>query len=170
MDLVASTKSNVKDSLPSSYVRVFINEELAFKTGVKPHTATPYINLSHEYFLRDWTKSKIDFVVMDSVGGDHDIIIGAVTLELRELFSKNSQTTRYFQPSRCTISQPLLIRLCITITTTDGFLCRVGKGAVDYVSHYFSNPSTSISSLVSFLFPRYSFHVTFVDETSYDAC
>lgn len=93
---VTKEKERSKEAaLPSSYVRVFINDELVLRTGVKPFSAAPYINMESEYFLRSWLEARIHFVVMDSIEGDHDVVIGGVTLELRELLSKTSQSTRY---------------------------------------------------------------------------
>lgn len=81
--------------LPSSFCRVYFNDERKLQTVVKPLSAAPFFNVAGEQFCADWTGCEVTFVVMDAREGHQDVIIGMVTLELRELFSKSSQSTKY---------------------------------------------------------------------------
>lgn len=62
-----SNKSRQDSSnTPSTYAQVFVNDELVFKTRLKRLNTSPYINARTEVFCRDWTRTRVDVVVLDA--------------------------------------------------------------------------------------------------------
>nr|XP_019044279.1 hypothetical protein I302_07563 [Kwoniella bestiolae CBS 10118]OCF23209.1 hypothetical protein I302_07563 [Kwoniella bestiolae CBS 10118] len=81
---------------PSSYCEVHLNDKLIYRTRTKQVTPLPYFNAVSERFVRDWTESKVVFVVRDERNREHDPILGLVVIPLKEAFRTRSQFTRWF--------------------------------------------------------------------------
>ncbi|WWD03589.1 hypothetical protein V865_001643 [Kwoniella europaea PYCC6329] len=81
---------------PSSYCEVHLNDKLIYRTRTKQVTPLPYFNAVSERFVRDWTESKVVFVVRDERNREHDPILGLVAIPLKEAFKTRSQFTRWF--------------------------------------------------------------------------
>ncbi|OCF61231.1 hypothetical protein L486_00877 [Kwoniella mangroviensis CBS 10435] len=81
---------------PSSYCEVHLNDKLIYRTRTKQVTPLPYFNAVSERFVRDWTESKVVFVVRDERNREHDPILGIVVIPLKEAFKTRSQFTRWF--------------------------------------------------------------------------
>ncbi|KAL4247548.1 hypothetical protein ABKN59_007359 [Abortiporus biennis] len=84
------------EGLPSSYCEISLNDELVYKTRVKPITSTPMFNAGTERFVRDWRKAHIAVAVKDSRLRENDAILGVVMLKLPELLINASQLTRFY--------------------------------------------------------------------------
>ncbi|KAI5475845.1 hypothetical protein MNV49_000809, partial [Pseudohyphozyma bogoriensis] len=89
--------SGRKRSLPSSYCAVFLNDEKAFQTRVKPLSSNPYFNAGSEAICPDWLTSTLTVAVMESRDRDHDRILGLVSLDLKDLLSQRCQWTRWYR-------------------------------------------------------------------------
>lgn len=59
-------------------------------------TSKPFFNCGTERFVRDWTKTKIMVVVRDSRLREEDPILGVISLNLSEVFTNCSQTSRFY--------------------------------------------------------------------------
>ncbi|THH27196.1 hypothetical protein EUX98_g6993 [Antrodiella citrinella] len=84
------------EGLPSSYCEISLNDELVYKTRVKPITSSPMFNAGTERFVRDWRSSHVTVAVKDSRMRENDAILGVVMLKLSELFINASQITRFY--------------------------------------------------------------------------
>ncbi|KZV63998.1 hypothetical protein PENSPDRAFT_757538 [Peniophora sp. CONT] len=84
------------DALPSSYCTISLNDEMIYKTRVKPITSSPIFNAGTEKFVTDWRTSHIAVKVMDSRVRENDAVLGIVFLKLSELFVNASQLTRVY--------------------------------------------------------------------------
>ncbi|SGY85199.1 BQ5605_C009g05745 [Microbotryum silenes-dioicae] len=82
-------------STPSSYCVVYLNAEKLYQTRVKPLSAQPYVNAGSEAFCRDWTRARIDIAVMDARDREADVLIGFISLQLRDIFATRSQVTKW---------------------------------------------------------------------------
>ncbi|GEM11235.1 C2 domain protein [Rhodotorula toruloides] len=90
------TKAVRQAELPSSYVQAFVNDEMIFRTRLKPFSSAPYFNGGSEAFLRDWTNANISFAVMDYRNRDHDVLAGYVSINLGEVLSETSQLSKWY--------------------------------------------------------------------------
>lgn len=59
-----------------------LNDELVYKTRVKPITSSPMFNAGTERFVRDWRKSHVTIAVKDSRMRENDAILGVVMLKV----------------------------------------------------------------------------------------
>ncbi|EIW72275.1 hypothetical protein TREMEDRAFT_70665 [Tremella mesenterica DSM 1558] len=94
-DVVNRTSEENPDP-PSAYVEVHLNDQVVYRTRTKEVTPEPYYNAVSERFVRNWTSSRIKFVVRDSRDREHDPIIGLVSLPLPKALSERSQITRWY--------------------------------------------------------------------------
>ena len=60
-----------------------LNDELVYKTRVKPITSSPMFNAGTERFVRDWRTSHVTVAVKDSRMRENDAILGVVMLKVR---------------------------------------------------------------------------------------
>ncbi|CDZ98821.1 Ca2-dependent lipid-binding protein CLB1/vesicle protein vp115/Granuphilin A, contains C2 domain [Phaffia rhodozyma] len=81
---------------PSAYIELFINEELATKTRVRQYTSMPFFVTLSEHFVRNWKDAHVQMVVRDASWYEQDPILGVVTLDLIDLFTKSSEVTKMF--------------------------------------------------------------------------
>ncbi|KAJ3154200.1 hypothetical protein HDU86_004744 [Geranomyces michiganensis] len=89
LDLILRPKD--KDGIyPSPYVNVYVNDQLAFKTRIKHDNPSPVWAFSKEFFIRDWTRTIIRYVVKDGRQHEHDPVIGVVVCRLADVFAKSS--------------------------------------------------------------------------------
>ncbi|KAH8101754.1 hypothetical protein BXZ70DRAFT_1071093 [Cristinia sonorae] len=84
------------EGLPSSYCEISLNDELVYKTRVKPITSSPMFNAGTERFVRDWRKAHVTVAVKDSRLRENDAILGVVMLKLSDLLVNASQITRFY--------------------------------------------------------------------------
>ncbi|KAI0037069.1 hypothetical protein K488DRAFT_39722 [Vararia minispora EC-137] len=82
--------------LPSSYCTISLNDELIYKTRVKPITSSPIFNAGTERFVKDWRTAHIGIKAMDSRMHENDAVIGIIFLRLSDLLVNASQLTRTF--------------------------------------------------------------------------
>jgi hypothetical protein len=47
------------------YLPQYVNDEQLYVTRLKRMSSSPYINAKTEVFCRDWTKTRVDIVIMD---------------------------------------------------------------------------------------------------------
>ncbi|BGP20364.1 hypothetical protein JCM10213_002327 [Rhodosporidiobolus nylandii] len=90
------TSSIRKADVPSSYVQAFVNEEMVYRTRLKPFSNAPYFNAGAETLLRDWQQGTVSFAVMDYRDRDHDVMVGFVHLQLKEMLQDKCQITKWF--------------------------------------------------------------------------
>lgn len=88
-----SASGETPEHLPSGYIEVIVNDDIVFKTRVKPLTNMPWYNAGTEVFVRDWTKASVRFAVRDSRMREHDPLLGLVNCELTQLFKESSQAS-----------------------------------------------------------------------------
>ncbi|MCO5566154.1 hypothetical protein L7F22_019830 [Adiantum nelumboides] len=88
-----SASGETPEHLPSGYCEMIVNDDIIFKTRVKPYTNMPFYEAGTEVFIRDWTKSSVRVCVRDARMREHDPIMGIVDLKVSDLFSKSSQTS-----------------------------------------------------------------------------
>lgn len=79
-----------EESLASSYVNVFLDDEQIYRTRMKPFTSAPYFNAGSEVVCRDWTKARLDFAVMDYRDREQDVLIGFHSCLLSEMLAQRS--------------------------------------------------------------------------------
>ncbi|CAL1709607.1 unnamed protein product [Somion occarium] len=84
------------EGLPSSFCEISLNDELVYKTRVKPITSYPMFNAGTERFVKDWRKAHVTVAVKDSRLRENDAILGIVMLKLSELFINASELTRVY--------------------------------------------------------------------------
>ncbi|GAA5880035.1 hypothetical protein JCM3774_004543 [Rhodotorula dairenensis] len=96
--LKPGTQSKVvrKGELPSTYVRAFWNDLCIYRTRLTPFSHSPNFNGGSETFIRDWTLANVTFAVMDYRDRDHDVLVGYVSINLRDIFQENSQVSKWF--------------------------------------------------------------------------
>lgn len=58
-----------------------VNDEMIYKTGIKPITSTPFFNAGTERFIRDWRTTHITVTVRDSRMRENDPILGIAVLK-----------------------------------------------------------------------------------------
>lgn len=73
----------------------FINDALVFKTRLKRLSSSPYINAKTEAFCRDWTRTRVDIVILDSREREDDAVIGIVSMRLADMFASTSQVSAW---------------------------------------------------------------------------
>jgi Ca2+-dependent lipid-binding protein len=78
-------------NLPSSYVELLINDELTYRTRVKPSNPRPFWNCSIDRFVRDWRSCRVSVVVRNMRPRERDPILGVVTFEPADLIANVSQ-------------------------------------------------------------------------------
>lgn len=84
-----SASGETPDHLPSGYVEMIVNDDIVFKTRVKPLTNLPWYNAGTEVFVRDWTKASVRIAVRDSRMREHDPLMGlVVSRKLKEVKKK----------------------------------------------------------------------------------
>ena len=64
------------------YYRRSINDELMYRTRVKPISSSPIFNAGTERFIRDWRTAHVAVVVKDSRMREKDAILGVVMLKV----------------------------------------------------------------------------------------
>ena len=94
-----SASGETPDSLPSGYVEFVLNDEIIYKTRVKPLTNLPWFNAGTEVFIRNAATAQIRIVVRDSRMREHDPIMGIVDLKVADLFKQSSQTSGLYSIS-----------------------------------------------------------------------
>lgn len=83
-------------NLPSAYCEIVVNDDVRFKTRVKPYSNAPVFNAGTEVFVRDWQRVQVSVIVRDARIREHDPILGIVSIPLTKLFKDCSATTRAF--------------------------------------------------------------------------
>lgn len=86
-----SASGETPEHLPSGYCELLVNDDIIYKTRVKPYTNIPFFEAGTEVFVRDWTKAYVRIAVRDARMREHDPIMGIVNLKLTELFKSSSQ-------------------------------------------------------------------------------
>ncbi|KAI8057009.1 hypothetical protein BDF22DRAFT_668911 [Syncephalis plumigaleata] len=81
----SSSSNNI---FPSSYVELVINDELTYRSRVKPTNPRPYWNCLTDRVIRDWHNCRIRIVIRDSRSREHDPVLGVVALELGDLMKQ----------------------------------------------------------------------------------
>lgn len=92
----------------------YVNDEQLYVTRLKRMSSSPYINAKTEVFCRDWTRTRVDVVIMDyrergdafscvllagvililaSLGLEEDAVVGVIAMRLADLLSSSSQAT-----------------------------------------------------------------------------
>lgn len=66
-----------------------LNDELVYKTRVKPITSYPMFNAGTERFVKDWRKAHVTVAVKDSRLRENDAILGIVMLKVSGLNEGN---------------------------------------------------------------------------------
>ncbi|OJJ49059.1 hypothetical protein ASPZODRAFT_1387135 [Penicilliopsis zonata CBS 506.65] len=84
------------ESLPTSYCKIILNDELVYKTRPKAVSSKPIFNAGTERFVRDWRSAIVVVTVRDQRYREHDPILGVVPLKLSEIFQTSSQVTRWY--------------------------------------------------------------------------
>ncbi|KWU41282.1 hypothetical protein RHOSPDRAFT_27740 [Rhodotorula sp. JG-1b] len=97
----SQTKVMRKAELPSTYVRAFWNDLCIYRTRMTPFSNSPNFNGGSETFIRDWTLANVTFAVMDYRDRgpgetDHDVLVGYVSLNLRDVFQEHSQVSKWY--------------------------------------------------------------------------
>ncbi|KAJ3137443.1 hypothetical protein HDU90_001844 [Geranomyces variabilis] len=88
LDLILRPKD--KDGIyPSPYVNVYVNDQLAFKTRIKHDNPSPVWAFTKEFFIRDWSRTIIRYVVKDGRQHEHDPVIGVVVSRLSDVFGNS---------------------------------------------------------------------------------
>ena len=72
-----------------------LNDELVYKTRVKPITSYPMFNAGTERFVKDWRKAHVTVAVKDSRMRENDAILGVVMLKVRVLGQCNRGTNLF---------------------------------------------------------------------------
>ncbi|SCV74595.1 BQ2448_7624 [Microbotryum intermedium] len=80
---------------PSSYCVVYLNGQKLYRTRVKPLSVQPYVNAGSETVCCDWTRARLDIAVMDNRDREADVLIGFISLRLRDIFASRSQVTKW---------------------------------------------------------------------------
>lgn len=83
-------------NLPSAYCEVVVNDDIIYKTRVKPYSNAPVFNAGTEVFVRDWQRAHVTVIVRDARIREHDPILGIVSIPLPEVFKDASAMTRPF--------------------------------------------------------------------------
>ncbi|CAO1613689.1 unnamed protein product [Parajaminaea phylloscopi] len=83
-------------NLPSAYCEVVVNDDIRYKTRVKPYSNAPVFNAGTEVFVRDWQRGQVSIIVRDARVREHDPILGIVSIPLAEVFRDCCATTRPF--------------------------------------------------------------------------
>lgn len=94
-----SASGETPDNLPSGYVEFVVNDEIIYKTRVKPLTNLPWYNAGTEVFIRNAATAQVRIVVRDSRMREHDPIMGIVDLKVSDLFKEASQTSGLYSLS-----------------------------------------------------------------------
>lgn len=77
-------------NLPSAYVEIVVNDDIVYKTRVKPYSNAPVFNAGTEVFVRDWKRAQVTLIVRDARVREHDPILGIVSLPLAEAMKEAS--------------------------------------------------------------------------------
>lgn len=88
-----SASGETPEHLPSGYCEMIVNDDIVYKTRVKPYTNMPFYEAGTEVFIRDWTKATVRICVRDARLREHDPIMGIVDLKVADLFSQSSQSS-----------------------------------------------------------------------------
>ena len=80
-----------------------VNDELVYRTRVKPITSTPIFNAGTERFVRDWRAAHVAVTVKDSRIREKDAVSGVVMLKVRMLVGRPSMHP-FMVSSSCQIS------------------------------------------------------------------
>ncbi|CAO1617178.1 unnamed protein product [Sympodiomycopsis kandeliae] len=83
-------------NLPSAYVEIVVNDDIIYKTRVKPYSNAPVFNAGTEVFVRDWKRAQLTLIVRDARIREHDPILGIVSVSLAELLKDASAIDRPF--------------------------------------------------------------------------
>lgn len=83
-------------NLPSAYCEVVVNDDVLYKTRVKPYSNAPVFNAGTEVFVRDWQRTHVSVIVRDARLREHDPILGVVSIPVAEIFKDSSAITRPF--------------------------------------------------------------------------
>lgn len=96
MDNAGELQEEEGGTLPSSYATITLNDQLIYRTRVKPVSSKPIFNAGTERFVRDWRTAHVTVCVRDSRLREHDPILGVVPIKISELLQMKSQVTRWF--------------------------------------------------------------------------
>ncbi|KAM0748362.1 hypothetical protein T439DRAFT_358908 [Meredithblackwellia eburnea MCA 4105] len=88
------------DTLATTFCNVFLNDFKVLRTRSKPLTSTPYFNASGEALVADWTKARLDVVILDARASDHSTVMCSTSLDLKTLLKERSQVTKWFKLDR----------------------------------------------------------------------
>jgi hypothetical protein len=77
-------------NLPSAYCEIVLNDDILYKTRVKPYSNAPVFNAGTETFVRDWTQANITIIVRDARLREHDPILGIVQIPVAKAFTESS--------------------------------------------------------------------------------
>ncbi|KAI0074714.1 hypothetical protein K474DRAFT_1665159 [Panus rudis PR-1116 ss-1] len=91
-----SEPSEEGENLPNGYCEIIVNDDMIYKTRVKPYTSMPYFEAGTERFVRDWRETVVRVQVRDARVRENDPVLGIVTVKLSELFKNSSEVTRLF--------------------------------------------------------------------------
>ncbi|RKP26030.1 hypothetical protein SYNPS1DRAFT_28259 [Syncephalis pseudoplumigaleata] len=96
------SSNGASSAFPSSYVELIINDELTYRSRVKPTNPRPYWNCLTDRVIRDWHHCRIRIVIRDSRSREHDPVLGVVAFELSEIMEhvpegRNMEITRWFR-------------------------------------------------------------------------
>lgn len=83
-------------NLPSAYCEIVVNDDIVYKTRVKPYSNAPVYNAGTEVFVRDWRRAQVSVIVRDARIREHDPILGIITIPVEEVFADSSALTRPF--------------------------------------------------------------------------
>jgi hypothetical protein len=91
-----SASGETPEHLPSGYCEMIVNDDIVYKTRVKPYTNLPFFEAGTEVFVRDYTTAVVRICVRDARMREHDPIMGIVDLKVSELFEKSSQASGFY--------------------------------------------------------------------------
>lgn len=81
-------------NLPSAYCEVVVNDDVLFKTRVKPYSNAPVYNAGTEVFVRDWQRAQVSVIVRDARIREHDPILGIISIPIAEAFRDSSSVQK----------------------------------------------------------------------------
>ncbi|KAI9591143.1 hypothetical protein BDF19DRAFT_456109 [Syncephalis fuscata] len=87
---------------PSSYVELIVNDELTYRSRVKPTNPRPYWNCLTDRVIRDWHTCRIRVVIRDLRSRERDPVLGIIAFELKDIINQipegqNMEMTRWFR-------------------------------------------------------------------------
>ncbi|KAH8920996.1 hypothetical protein BT69DRAFT_1351959 [Atractiella rhizophila] len=84
------------DDAPSSYCKLYLNDEAIYKTRVKAYTANPFFNAGTEKFLPDWRSAKFAVAVLEKEEDSDEKLMGTVQLNIGEALKNASCVSNFY--------------------------------------------------------------------------